>query len=238
MTDTQSNLGAADYFYIYFGDADGSTSVTHSGTNGILMWGLQIEKGDFPTSYIPTSSAAVTRGRDELIMSGSDLTDVFNNEEGTMFYEASLEDITNDNQPIVAFRDLGTVTDNYHAMGMRIGGGGSGNLRTWFKSNNANTYLSNHGSTGLTSKMFYKHIYGYKLNDAADAYSTATNSAILTDNTVTPMITSGVVDELRFGGYYAYESQPTTYGLDAGHIKRFSYWTQKLTNTQLTTYIS
>ena len=86
--------------------------------------------------------------------------------------------------------------------------------------------------------MFYKHIYGYKLNDAADAYSTATNSAILTDNTVTPMIAAGVVDELRFGQYYAMEADPITYGLDAGHVKRFSYWTQKLTNTQLTTYIS
>ena len=49
------------------------------------------------------------------------------------------------------------------------------------------------------------------------------------------MITEGLIDELRFGGYY---SLGDTYKLDAGHIKRFSYWTQKLTNTQLTTYIS
>ena len=37
-------------------------------------------------------------------MTGSDLTDVFNNLEGTMFYEASYESLTRDNQPFVGFR--------------------------------------------------------------------------------------------------------------------------------------
>ena len=174
-------------------------------------------------------------------MTGSDLTDVFNETEGTMFYEASLESLTRDNQAVVAFRDMSNTTVDYHAMGMRIGGGSSGNLRTWFKSNNNNEFLSNHASTGLTTKMFYKHIYGYKLSDCADAYRTATNSGIQDishANSIgdgNPMISSGVIDELRFGEYY---SLGNTYKMDAGHIKRFSYWTQKLTNTQLTTYIS
>ena len=156
-----------------------------------------------------------------------------------MFYEASLGDLTNDNQPIVAFRDLGTTTANYHGMGWRLGGG-TGVIRTWFKSASNNEHLSAHASNGLTANMFYKHIYGYKDADCADAYRTPTNSGILSNQTGngSPMIAAGVVDELRFGGYYAYESQPVTYGLDAGHIKRFSYWPQKLTNAQLTTYIS
>jgi len=205
-------------------------------------WGLQEEvaaSARFTTSYIPTYGTTATRGRDELTMSGSDLTDVFNNEEGTMFYEASLGDLTNDNQPIAVFRDVSGTTSDYHAMGFAIGGSNP-SIRTWFRANGGNEHLSAHTSTGLTANMFYKHIYGYKDADCADAYRTPTNSGILSNQVGngSPMIASGLVDELRFGGYYAYESQPVTYGLDAGHIKRFSYWPQKLTNSQLTTYIS
>ena len=206
--------------------------------NVIAIYGLQCEIGDFPTSYIPTDGNYAIRGGDTLTMTGSDLSEVFNEIEGTMFYEASLESLTRDNQPVVAFRDISSTTSDYHAMGWRIGGGTSV-IRTWFRSNSGNEFLSSHGSTGLTSKMFYKHIYGYKLSDCADAYSTPTSSGLVTQAPATgdgnPMITQGLVDELRFGGYY---SLGDTYKLDAGHIKRFSYWTQKLTNTQLTTYIS
>ena len=205
-------------------------------------WGLQEEvaaSARFTTSYIPTYGTTATRGRDELTMSGSDLTDVFNNEEGTMFYEASLGDLTNDNQPIAVFRDVSGTTSDYHAMGFAIGGSNP-SIRTWFRANGGNEHLSAHTSTGLTANMFYKHIYGYKDADCADAYRTPTNSGILSNQVGngSPMIASGLVDELRFGGYYAYEGDPITYGLDAGHIKRFSYWPQKLTNSQLTTYIS
>jgi len=222
---------------------NGSTNqFAGDGSSGFYVWGGQYENDTHHwTSFIPTYGTTATRGRDELTMSGSDLTDVFNNEEGTMFYEASLGDLTNDNQPIVGFRDVSGTTSDYHAIGWRLGGS-SDSIRTWFRANGGNEFLSSHSSTGLTANMFYKHIYGYKLNDCADAYSVGTSSGLITQASATgdanPMIASGLVDELRFGGYYAYESQPTTYGLDAGHIKRFSYWTQKLTNSQLTTYIS
>ena len=239
-TATRTKTGSTGSEQIGFGLTRSNNNPTDNQVgDAVYVWGAQHEVGAFPSSYIPTNGSTETRGRDELTMSGSDLTDVFNNEEGTMFYEASLGDLTNDNQPIVAFRDLGTVTANYHAMGWRIGGGTSV-IRTWFKSASNNEHLSAHSSTGLTANMFYKHIYGYKDADCADAYRTPTNSGILSNQTGngSPMIAAGVVDELRFGGYYAYESQPVTYGLDAGHIKRFSYWPQKLTNAQLTTYIS
>ncbi len=42
-------------------DADGSTSITVSGTSGILIWGAQLEQGSFPTSYIPTPATFTSR---------------------------------------------------------------------------------------------------------------------------------------------------------------------------------
>ena len=77
----------------------------------------------------------------------------------------------------------------------------------------------------------------FKKDDFADSYNTGASSGQQTGSSGN-MPTAGSIDELRFGQYYAYTSQAKTYGLDSGHIKRFSYWPQRLTNSQITTYIA
>ena len=52
---------ASAFLYALVCDADGSTTATTSGTNGIYLWGAQNELGSVATSYIPTTTAAVTR---------------------------------------------------------------------------------------------------------------------------------------------------------------------------------
>jgi hypothetical protein len=41
------------------------------GTSGIYIWGAQLESGDHPTSYIPTTTAAVTRTADSAVIDGT-----------------------------------------------------------------------------------------------------------------------------------------------------------------------
>ena len=58
-----------------------------SGTTGqtINIWGAQLEVGSYPTSYIPTTSAAVTRNAD--VISKTGISSLIGQTEGTVFCE-------------------------------------------------------------------------------------------------------------------------------------------------------
>ena len=51
----------------------------------VYAWGAQLEVGSFPTSYIPTTTAAVTRSADVASITGSAFTSFYNQTEGSFF---------------------------------------------------------------------------------------------------------------------------------------------------------
>jgi hypothetical protein len=59
------------------------------------LWGAQLEAGSYPTSYIPTTSASVTRSRDQCVKTG--ISSLINSTEGVLYAEiaALSNDLTN-----------------------------------------------------------------------------------------------------------------------------------------------
>ena len=59
-----------------------STSVQY--TTSFSAWGAQLERGTFPTSYIPTTASTVTRSADLAEMTGTNFSSWYNSSEGSM----------------------------------------------------------------------------------------------------------------------------------------------------------
>jgi hypothetical protein len=64
------------------------------GGTSIDVWGAQLETGAFPTSYIPTTAATVTRAADVASITGSNFSSWYNQTEGTVFTDFILSSAT------------------------------------------------------------------------------------------------------------------------------------------------
>ena len=87
LTATIANTNV--YFYIGTANANGTNTITKNGTDGILVWGAQVELGSYATSYIPTTSAAVTRNADAISKTG--ISSLIGQTEGTIYLEADIQ---------------------------------------------------------------------------------------------------------------------------------------------------
>jgi len=83
---------ASNNFILSLRDASGNTSYTGNGTNGFFVWGAQLEAGSVATSYIPTTTAAVTRNADVVSVSGA-VSGSIGQTEGTLYMEVDIRNM-------------------------------------------------------------------------------------------------------------------------------------------------
>lgn len=75
-----------------------------AGADYIYAWGAQAEAGSYPTSYIPTTTAAVTRNADVAVMTGTNFSDWFSASTGTIYAQWNPTSVSG-TRPIVQFDD-------------------------------------------------------------------------------------------------------------------------------------
>jgi hypothetical protein len=198
--------------YFQTGPANGDNNAAYAGdpTKGLLVYGAQVEIGSFPTSYIPTTTAAVTRSADVCQITGTDFSGFYNATEGTVAVEYSLTS-TNGN-PNVNFLRIADAppgnqswetgiklsTNSYFADVYNILSGG---------------YQAQLSGT-FTGSLTGKTAFAVKANDFAASFN---GGAVTTD-------TSGVMPT-NIGNIYIYANN--------NHIASLRYYPTRLTNAKL-----
>ena len=202
---------------VIVGCSSGDNVVTYAGTNGakaLYAWGAQYELGAFPTSYIKTTTASVTRNADDVEMTSTDFSDWYNASEGTIFTQNdflnsvvnptggqivwAVSDGTTDERMIV-LADGAVATPDFARFQVRDGAVTQADI------------YSPAGKVQVTAGTTYKTASVYKVNDFAISLD---GSAPTTD-------TSGTlptVNKLGIG------RNATANSYLNGHIAKFYYW--------------
>ena len=68
----------------------GATLYTGTGTQGVYVYGFQLEQGEFATSYIHNTTIANTRGQDTLTLESNEFAKKYNPYKNTVFVDATL----------------------------------------------------------------------------------------------------------------------------------------------------
>lgn len=183
----------------------------------VFAWGAQLEAGAFATSYIPTTSAAVTRSADVMQITGSDFSGFWNGTEGSFAVEYDRIGYASGAYPPInyAYKTSSPGGDVIAWTGNNNAGGGES---FWVAATSFQAQIV--AGSMLAAGVAGKIAACYKVNDFA---ATLNGAAAVTDN-------SGslpTVDAMAIGR----NGDGSAYG--NCHIARLRYWNTRLDNGTL-----
>ena len=186
-----------------------------SGTGSIArIWGAQLEEGAFATSYIPTTTATVTRAADVASITGSNFSSFYNQTEGTVFAEVAVaQPSTGGNQFVFRFSD-NTFSN---AIAVNIPGGAQ------LSTASGGTFDGSASSVAsLVANVSAKIGATYASNNLGLSLNVAT---VVADTTAT---IPTALNRADIGSDHIGANR-----IKAGTIKRLTYWPTRLSNTVL-----
>lgn len=206
-----------------------SPSYTGDGASGIYIWGAQLETGTYPTSYIATTtaqvtraadtstSAQVTRAADVATMTGTNFSNWYRQDEGTFVASYSqIADITSGYPRAWA---VGDGTNNNYIQNHINGGSNTNELEVRVNGTvqNAPAAFSSYLGASTTVAAAYKVLNTGLAKDGAAANQNLTTAQLPTVN-ILAIGTSATAAGTTFL---------------SGHISRLAYYPKRLTNTEL-----
>lgn len=197
---------ATNEVYPFFGISDNGTNLTYTGngTSGIYIWGAQLELGSYATSYIPTTSASVTRNAD--VISKTGISSLIGQTEGTIFFK-----YFNTN-------GLGTIPFRVNGSdGKFIWIRGTGAM---FFGNGSSLIFNDFGTP--TANQLYKIAFVYGQND----FKLCVNGSLI--STLTSGTFTGSFDDIQIPAL----PNEDPFGQQV-FINSIALWKTRLTNTQL-----
>jgi len=210
---------ANQYFQAGPANSDNNTAYAGDPTKGLLVYGAQVEIGSFPTSYIPTTTAAVTRSADVCQITGTDFSGFWNASEGSFACEVNpLGGNTIANQGIVTANDgtfsnvLGQIRNLQNT---------NGDYGAFCRASGTTTMSIVRAAGSTQVGVTFRAATGFKANNCADSLN---GGAVITDSTVT----LPTVNRLTIGDFHTGANTILN-----GHISRLRYYNTRLTNSKL-----
>lgn len=177
----------------------------------VYAWGAQLEVGAFATSYIPTTTAQVTRTADVATMTGTNFSNWFNASEGAIAVTTNKQNVSSSS--IYASINDGT---NNNRMQMVLNAGTN--------TNSSEIITGGVGQVGLNSSALSvgenTTVFAYKANDVAASSNAGT---VLTDTSAS----IPTVDRLSIGSRTYASSNYLN-----GHMVKIDYWPQRIINAE------
>lgn len=210
---TASASGNNPFMGLYMVEA-GQTPTTYQGdgTSSIYVWGMQIEAGSFPTSYIPTTTAAATRAAEEAM--ANSIGAFFNQTEGTFVIGGGSDYGASASLNATRYGVLSDGSNNSRIILY-------GHLLTLVESGVA----ENHASLASSNtNILGRRMRAWAYSSAGSAVAGAGELATLATAVAVP-----AVDRLSLGNNSPYTNGA---GLN-GHIARLAYFPKRLSNTDL-----
>lgn len=209
-----------------------SESYTGDGTSGIYIWGAQLEEGAYPTSYIPTAGAQVTRVADSSTsaqttrsgeaasMTGTSFSDWYRQDEGTFFVDALSLPAQPDADMVLTEVFNSSATNARRGLFLSVG---SGNV-VWRSANAAGTMTDVVRVSGATTNPV-KLSAAWQDSGTFAGVSYNADAVISRSDVVVPL----GIDSLHIG-----RGRSNNAYLN-GHIRRIAYYPRRITNKQLQT---
>jgi hypothetical protein len=166
--------------------AAGATSVRCiiGQTDGdILIYGAQLEAGAFATSYIPTTTTALTRSADVASMTGTNFSSWYNASEGTALTDFSFVGLRS-----VSGQRIITIDDGSSTNLIAQSAGSTNAIITSITDAGSSVMSSTSPATTFSANTQYKILIAYKENDSVAAVNGTVGTAD-TSNTI-PTVTT------------------------------------------------
>lgn len=199
--------------YLQLGVDLRDTSQTAQSAQTIYAWGVQLEAGSFPTSYIPTTTGTLARSADVCSITGGDFNRFYNSTSGTLLSEASISNLIGNNRGIVQVDNGTNESILRHVYGLAEGG-----FRSIIRAGgDAPTVLSTILGTASTIQ---KRIIAYE----GTSFASVTNGgAVATATRTMPTGLSAMkIGNLAESSFYL-----------SGHIAAIRFYKKRLPNAKL-----
>jgi len=201
MTATASTSGGIRFSLANI-DSTSIVNYTGDGTSGIYIYGAQLEAGAYPTSYIPTTTATVTRNVDNCGKTG--ISSLLDGSNGTIYFHGRALFNTLSARTIVQISD-GSDANQVQIIFNSV----SGQVRIGTVKSSVAQYI---GSPAINTTSFFKAVFKY---DTSNIKLFINGALVASAINLNPNITglSQFNMKLWYGGLYAEEE-----------LKELAYW--------------